>query len=96
MFHEPHPLSSKPTEKHILDSITQLTNHLDLQGFIPKLVVAADYLTTFYQLQHLRDKYEVQEFIKISKIDLIMQGNPYSTNADHYQKLKKKLLIIRP
>jgi len=25
-----------------------------------------------------------------------MQGNPYSTSSDHYQKLKKKLLLIRP
>ena len=57
MFHEPHPHASKPDSKLILDSITKLTTHLDSEGFTPKLVVAADYLTTFYQLLHLRDKY---------------------------------------
>ena len=34
--------------------------------------------------------------MKLSKIDLIMQGNPYNTSPDHLQKLKKKLLLIRP
>lgn len=67
-----------------------------MEGFTPKLVVAADYLTTLYQLVHLRGKYEGSEFMKMSKIDLIMQGNPYNTSPDHFQKLKKKLLLIRP
>ena len=55
--------------------------HIDNEGFVPKYVVAADYLTTLYQLLHLRDKYEGPEFMKISKIDLIMQGNPYNTSG---------------
>jgi hypothetical protein len=63
---------------------------------VPRLVVAADYLTTLYQLLHLRGKYDPAEFMRISKVDLIMQGNPYSTSEEHLQKLKKKLLLIRP
>lgn len=53
---------------------------MDIEGYVPKMVIAADYLTTLYQLLHLRDKYESQDFMKLSKIDLIMQGNPYNTS----------------
>jgi hypothetical protein len=69
---------------------------LDTHEFTPKLVVAADYLTTLYQLLHLREKYDSAEFMKMSKIDLIMQGNPYSTTPEHLQRLKKKLILIQP
>jgi len=58
--------------------------------------VAADYLTTLYQLLHLKSKYSIGEFVKISKIDLIMQGNPYNTGVEHLEKLRKKLMLIRP
>ena len=34
--------------------------------------------------------------MKLSKIDLIMQGNPYNTSREHLEKLRKKLLLIRP
>ena len=80
MFHELVPSTPRLSGKVVMDSITKLTNYLDSYGFVPKLVVAADYMTTLYQLLHLREKYSGEEFMKISKIDLIMQGNPYSTS----------------
>jgi hypothetical protein len=80
-----------------MEAITLLMAHLDWeQNFKPKLVVAADYLTTFYQLLHLRNKYPLTEFVKISKIDLIMQGSPYNASTEHLIKLRKKLQLIRP
>ena len=82
--------------KIVIEAVNRLISQLDSQGFSPRLVVSADYLTTLYQLLHLRSKYEGVEFMKISKIDLIMQGNPYNTSEEHYQKLKKKLLLIQP
>lgn len=57
-------------------------SHLDNpDNYKPRLVVSADYLTTLYQLLHLRQKYEPHDFMRLSKIDLIMQGNPYNTNS---------------
>ena len=82
--------------KTVLESINKIVNYLDAEGFIPRLVVSADYLTTLYQLLHLREKYDSVDFMKMSKIELIIQGNPYSTKPDHLVKLKKKLLLIRP
>ena len=57
MFHSPS-YSAKIEGKQIMDSIARLTTMLDSEGFKPKLVVAADYLTTLFQLLHLREKYE--------------------------------------
>ena len=57
MFHEVSPSTPKLSGSTILEGINKLTNYLDKEGFIPKMVVAADYLTTLYQLLHLREKY---------------------------------------
>lgn len=80
-----------------MDGINALMSYLDIEGnYKPRLVVGADYLTTLYQLLHLRTKYDATDFMKVSKIDLIMQGNPYNTNVEHLDKLRKKLTLIRP
>ena len=96
MFHENPTESPDIQNTKVLQTINVLINYMDIEGYVPKMVIAADYLTTLYQLLHLRDKYESQDFMKLSKIDLIMQGNPYNTSPQHLPKLKKKLLLIRP
>lgn len=58
------------------------------------MVITADYLTTLYQLFQIVQKYELKEFMKISKIDLIMQGNPYNATQDHLGKLRNKIALI--
>lgn len=57
MFYSPCPEASLLETPKIYEGITALISYLDIEGFIPKLVVAADYLTTLYQLLHLRSKY---------------------------------------
>lgn len=97
MFHELAHEQEELEERSVMEGINAIIGYLEqTEGFKPRLVVAADYLTTLYQLLHLRGKYELGDFVKISKIDLIMQGNPYSTTPDHLSKLRKKLLLIRP
>jgi hypothetical protein len=97
MFYECPNEAEALSETRVMEAINLVMAHLDWEhNFKPKLVVAADYLTTLYQLLHLRNKYPVTEFVKISKIDIIMEGNPYNASSEHLVKLRKKLQIIRP
>lgn len=82
MFHDVPLHCLDLNDMQIMEGINALMSYLDIEAnYKAKLVVGADYLTTLYQLLHLRHKYEAAEFMKLSKIDLIMQGNPYNTNA---------------
>lgn len=58
------------------------------------MIVGADYLTTMFQLWHLRNKYGLLEFFRMSKIDLIMQGNPYEASQEHLSQLQRKISLI--
>lgn len=58
MFHDVIPYTPKLSGNLVFEAINKLVAHIDSEGFVPKYVVAADYLTTLYQLLHLRDKYE--------------------------------------
>lgn len=58
MFHENEWHYTALEEKQIMEGINSLMTHLDnSDNYKAKLVVAADYLTTLYQLLHLRQKY---------------------------------------
>jgi hypothetical protein len=58
MFHEEGECEAL-NERHVLEGINELMSYLDEQdNFKPKIVVGADYLTTLYQLLHLRNKYD--------------------------------------
>jgi hypothetical protein len=58
MFHEERECEAL-NEGHVLEGINELMSYLDEQdNFKPKIVVGADYLTTLYQLLHLRNKYD--------------------------------------
>lgn len=58
MFHDNERHYSVLEEKQIMEGINSLMTYLDTpDNYKPKLVVAADYLTTLYQLLHLRQKY---------------------------------------
>jgi hypothetical protein len=82
MFHDASYPAISLEDKQVMEGINAIMNHLDTEeNYRPRLVVGADYLTTLYQLLHLRRKYESHEFMRLSKIDLIMQGNPYNTNV---------------
>jgi hypothetical protein len=97
MFHDIPSGCASLDDGLVMEGIDSLMGLLEGESnYKARLVVGADYLTTLYQLLHLRRKYEPAEFMRLSKIDLIMQGNPYNTNADHLDKLRKKLLLIRP
>jgi hypothetical protein len=59
MFHDVPIYCSDLDDKHIMEGINSLMSYLDIEGnYKPKWVVGADYLTTLYQLLHLRHKYE--------------------------------------
>ncbi len=79
MFHSQIQGPQDLNGSDILEGVGKIMDELESSGFVGRLVVGADYLITLYQLLHLREKYEGNEFMKMSKIDLIMQGNPYST-----------------
>lgn len=58
MFHEEKECEEL-NELSVLDGINELMSYLDDQdNFKPKIVVGADYLTTLYQLLHLKNKYD--------------------------------------
>lgn len=79
----------------VQSGVNKLMSHLEVESYFDaKLVIGADYLVTLFQLLHLKDKYELKEFLKMSKIDLIMQGNPYNASVEHLGRLKKKLILI--
>jgi len=59
-----------------------------------KSIIGVDYLTTFYQLWHLKNKHSLKDFLRMSKIDLIIEGNPYNVNKDHLGQIKRKLTLI--
>ena len=47
-----------------------------------------------FQLWHLRNKYGLIEFFRMSKIDLIVQGEPYSASQEHLSQLRRKISLI--
>jgi hypothetical protein len=53
-----------------------------------------DYLTTAFQLLDLDRKYEPSRFAVVSKIDVIVQGSPFSVSAEHLGRLLNKIAII--
>lgn len=47
-----------------------------------------------FQLLDLKDKYCMKEFLKVSKIEIIMQGNPYNVSKEHLTQLRKKVTLL--
>lgn len=58
MFHDDAPMAKSLEGSDILEGVKVMVEELDRSGFVGRLVVGADYLTTLYQLLHLRNKYE--------------------------------------
>jgi hypothetical protein len=88
-------LPREMTEELIKEGIRQIVNKVGAtQEGNEKHIIGADYLTTFYQLWHMKKKHTLKDFFTMSKIDLIMEGNPYNVNKNHLTQLKRKLVLI--
>jgi hypothetical protein len=93
-----YPLSEDHTSMVSCETLVQRGVHelLDYlkNSFDEKSVILLDYLTTVYQLLDLDRKYDPTRFANLSKIDIIVQGSPFSVTADHLGRLVNKIAII--
>lgn len=94
MLHMGQENSSELSEELLKESIKDLLSTLEKEDTNSRLVVGTDYLTTMFMLWHLRNKYSLLEFFRMSKIDLIMQGDPYSASQEHLSQLRRKISLI--
>jgi hypothetical protein len=53
-----------------------------------------DYLTTLYQLFRLEQRYDMNKFCSLCKLDTIMERNPTSISHEHLEKLNSKIIIL--
>lgn len=89
------PDNKQPTIELALvqKSIHELKRYLETE-FDDKSILLMDYLTTLYQLFRLEQRYDVNKFSCISKLETIMERNPAEISKEHLERLSSKIIIL--